>query len=228
MTRLLLLIAALAVAVGVGWAIFDAFGGGVDPGNGDSRSSESPDRPKPLDPPSARDDDDDDLSHGGSDSGGTEPRSAHVPDRPAPKLTEAKALFDLGEYDRALIALDRIIEEDPKNADALYWRGRTQNWLANPRAAEADLRASITAGGETAERLLWHAWSLHQIRRHEEAMKAARHALELDPQAARAHSVLASIHLFKGRKKEAEEEVRKALEIDPEEPMAISLSKRLK
>jgi tetratricopeptide (TPR) repeat protein len=150
------------------------------------------------------------------------------PDGPPPKLEEAKALYMGGEYPDALLALDRILAKDPKNADALTLRGRVWLNLSSPRAAEADLRAATVAGEETAERLVAHAEALHRLRRHDEATRRLKRALEIDPQTARAHSVLAAIHLFHARNEEAREEIDLALSIDPEESMALALRKRLK
>ncbi|MHC4473272.1 MAG: tetratricopeptide repeat protein [Planctomycetota bacterium] len=224
MTRQSQVLVALVLAAAVGLAIWTTVE--EDPSS-DSRGpgdfSPPPAEPDPVDPP--LEPKLPDAASGGSRTN-RPPLRPEAPE-PPPKLEEARALFTMKQYPDALLALDRILEKDPKNADALYWRGRTQINLASPRAAEADLRAAVKHGGETAERLLWRAWALHRLRKDGEAEKLARRALTLDPKAARAHSVLASIHLFHGRKKEAREEVRLALETDPEESMALALSKRL-
>jgi Flp pilus assembly protein TadD len=81
---------------------------------------------------------------------------------------------------------------------------------------------------ETADRLVAHAEALHRLRKDDEATRRLTRALEIDPQAARAHSVLAAVHLFHGRKEEAREEITRALSIDSEESMALALRKRLK
>ena len=61
-------------------------------------------------------------------------------------LREAVAAFEAARYDSVLGALDRVLECDPANADAFYWRGRV--FLA--RADTVRALETLTAGTAAA------------------------------------------------------------------------------
>lgn len=149
-------------------------------------------------------------------------------DRPV-MLEDVRAMVIAGDRRKAFVVLDRFIERNPKNADALAYRAKLQledgpEWS---RRAEDDYRRAIEIGGETAERLAGRALALARLRSFGEAAKLAKRALELDEKFARGHAVLALVQLSGDRKKEARAEAEKALALDPKDPVARQVLYRL-
>ncbi|MCX6577575.1 MAG: protein kinase [Candidatus Aminicenantes bacterium] len=123
---------------------------------------------------------------------GTAARSSRVPE--ANEYFKKAMMFLEHQFDlqRARTMLERALEYDPKYAEARAWYGFT-------------FFLEIDSGYSNDSGFLYKA---------EEEL---RRALEDDPNSARAHSSLAALYFYQGRKELTLQEAEKALKIDPQE-----------
>jgi len=123
---------------------------------------------------------------------GTAARSSPVPE--ANEYFKKAMMFLEHQFDlpRARTMLERALEYDPKYAEARAWYGFT-------------FFLEIDSGYSNDSGFLYKA---------EEEL---RRALQDDPNSARAHSSLAALYFYQGRKELMLQEAEKALKIDPQE-----------
>jgi len=123
---------------------------------------------------------------------GTAARSSRVPE--ANEYFKKAMMFLEHQFDlqRARTMLERALEYDPKYAEARAWYGFT-------------FFLEIDSGYSNDSGFLYKA---------EEEL---RRALQDDPNSARAHSSLAALYFYQGRKELTLQEAEKALKIDPQE-----------
>jgi len=116
------------------------------------------------------------------------------PNPEANEYFEKGMLFLLHQFDlpRARLMLERALELDQKFADARAWYGFT-------------FVLDIDSGNSNDTEALYRA---------EEEL---RHALRDDPNSGRAHSSVAALYLYQGRKELIPEEAEKALKINPDD-----------
>lgn len=217
LTVIVLVAAGLAAAALLGYVALQG-PGSADPSGSDSRVEPPPEPDEPLDPRLTEPLPEPEPAPSGAS---TAPKPRRVP-----AIEDIEGLLKAGYRTEALDLLDARIERFPDDARAREIRGGLLLEKGSYRQSAKDLRISIQKGGESCEKLVTFASALY---RHDYrgARKALRRAIELDPRAARPHSLLAQIHLRRGEEKEAKEEVRKALSLDSREPLAVSLSQRL-
>lgn len=116
------------------------------------------------------------------------------PNSEANEYFEKGMLFLLHQFDlpRARLMLERALEFDPKFSEARAWYGFT-------------FVLEIDSGNSNDTSALYRA---------EEEL---RHALRDDPNSGRAHSSMAALYLYQGRKELIPEETEKALKINPDD-----------
>jgi serine/threonine protein kinase/Tfp pilus assembly protein PilF len=119
-------------------------------------------------------------------------RASPIPE--ANEYFEKAMMFVIHQFDlqRARKMLERALEDDPKFAEARAWYGFT-------------FVLEIDSGYSNDSSFLYKA---------EEELRSA---LESDPDTARAHSSLAALYLYQGRKEMVRQEAEKALQINPRE-----------
>lgn len=131
-------------------------------------------------------------------------------------------------YVSAIALLDRALQMDPENAEALTWRGgflvtQADSWpgpeiAAQIARAEADLVKSLAL--DSFDHLTNEMLSRvrHLQFRHEAALVGAETALELNPSAPRCHVWRGALHLYEGNCESAFAPIRRALELSPYDP----------
>lgn len=162
----------------------------------------------------------------GTSPGATGPGSAADTSR-VPTLGEIRARLEEGKREDALGGLDRLLAADPDNREARLLRGRTYRSLNWNRFAEADFRELLASGEETSP-VLEELAEVLQGTRIDEAQRLLLRSIELSPNRARPHSLLARIHLRSGRTAQAKDEVEKALTLDATDSLAVALMEQLK
>ena len=230
-SRLVLILGLAALAAGA--AVFLLTRGGPEPDLDTAlkRSAESPPPAPPEDLPPPRfgagqdepplDDRPRTPSAGASAGAG----AAATPEPPVvTDLESVRALIEAKETNSALRALDRMIEANPDDGPALAVRGKLHLDLGWYRHAERDLASASRLNDENPQGLLTHAEALLRLRRSREAEALVRRSLELEPEQARAHALLAVMLLRDKNTVAAEKELREAARIDPEEPLTKALS----
>ena len=119
------------------------------------------------------------------------------------------ALFSLGKYDSALVALDEALERDPDLLHAHYTRGLIFHAQGKEHeAALAAFEAVVAADDDDPLVRYYLGRTLAKLERGDEAVAEFERAIELDPNSVSAHYALA--HQF--RLQQRTEEWRRTLE----------------
>ena len=117
----------------------------------------------------------------------------------------------IGDLDRSLSVLDKVLMIEPDNASGHFHRGYTLAHLKRlSEALEANTRA-IQLRGDFAEAYNNRGWIYSLRGEFKEAEAALLHALELQPEYADAHTNLGIVYSRTDRKEEALEEFNAAL-----------------
>mgnify|MGYP000906765628 CR=1 FL=1 len=121
-----------------------------------------------------------------------------------------------GEYDTAELTARRAVSLDPQYAKGWSYLGMTLKEMGRAEEALGALRESVRLDDSS------YPWShvniamlLLDLGRYDEAVMAAKHALELLPNDAWAHTVLASACLGMGRLEEAIQAAEESKRLDP-------------
>jgi TolB-like protein len=135
-----------------------------------------------------------------------------------PDLAEAHAAlagtrywgaWDVDTGERELL---RALELNPNLAQAHNWLGDVLNSIGKPREALVEFQKGRDLDPFSALMNRDLARSLFYLRRYEEAIEAARYAVELDPNHAEAHRVLRECYRSTGRLDEAAESAARRFE----------------
>jgi tetratricopeptide (TPR) repeat protein len=111
------------------------------------------------------------------------------------------ALFGLGRYEEALKSFDRALELDAENATVYLRRGWTNRTMQRFQEAEDDLRRALDLGIQgTFASVTLVELLLESLDRPEDALLAARKAIEKDPGSSELHNSLAWAFFKYGRR----------------------------
>ena len=139
------------------------------------------------------------------------------PDNPT-LLTEMGVLLSgEGDYDQAIVVLDRSLASEP-SIKALIWRSAALRALGRPEESEATVRPFIDDPPtmDDVALLVELGWALGDQQRHDEALSAFEAALEWEPDNIDALRWRATELRYLERFEDAEAAVRSALSIQPE------------
>lgn len=133
-----------------------------------------------------------------------------------------------GAYLHALELLERALQIDPDNAEALTWRGaclvtQADSWPGPEVAtqisrAEADLTKSLALDSFDYFSHEMLSRVRHLQYRHDAAVAGAETALELNPSAARAHVWRGALHMYEGHCELTVAPIQRGLELSPRDP----------
>lgn len=139
-----------------------------------------------------------------------------------PHYLRFRALWQLERLPDALAALQRVLEIEPENVEALGNAGGLLMKLNRPREAKRFLNKAIEVDPYDPNALYL---SSVLVWRHapDEAERLVRRALESDPEDIEAHLHLATILAAVGKIPEAETSLRTALRIAPGHPRATTM-----
>jgi tetratricopeptide (TPR) repeat protein len=101
----------------------------------------------------------------------------------------------LGEYDKALKALEASMSYDNAKADVFYLRGETYTALENYRAAIADYEAAIARFPRYALAYQSLGYAYYKTTQYDKAAKALKQAIEILPDNPTPHFYLALVYL---------------------------------
>jgi tetratricopeptide (TPR) repeat protein len=127
----------------------------------------------------------------------------------------AQAHLGLEQDEEARALLDRALEIEPGNDEAVHYLGLLALFDGDVEAAIARFRQAAAARPEKASHWAFLADALAVAGRPEEALVAYREVLELDPKDARALVAVARHDLDEGESEAALAGFRKAAEIEP-------------
>jgi Predicted N-acetylglucosaminyl transferase len=93
-------------------------------------------------------------------------------------------------FQAAAKAYEKIVKEDPKNAEAFYNLGRSYNKIQMDREAEKALRQAVKLKNDDSEYQMELGAILIKLARYDEAIRVLKKAIELDENNLRAASLL--------------------------------------
>jgi len=137
-----------------------------------------------------------------------------VPDAPSAALQSALNLHKAGKLQEAEAFYRRIIEAEPRNADAFYGLGVLQGDLGRFEEAAESFRGVVSLQPDHPGAYRSLGLTLMELGQPEAAEPSFRQALALSPNAAPLHLDLADALAALARWPEAEERYRRALSLD--------------
>ncbi len=135
------------------------------------------------------------------------------------RLREANSAVRERRFADALPILDRVLDEDPKNAFATLVLGSAYMGLGRNREAVARFRRYAELVPTSAYAHQWMAICHVRLGEREAALREAEAALALDSRFADAHVLKAGVLATQGRHDDAVRELREAIATDPGKPM---------
>ena len=162
-------------------------------------------------------------------------------------LAQGRKLVEQGDYERAYQDLNLVLQLDPTNREATqllqearrrHDAGRAARELARGRELEArgDLPAALAAyklasglDGQNPDAAVLHAVAARKLGvPPDEQRTLAQRAVDLAPNRARAHALLAQVLLDAGAKKLAKRHFEEALKLEPDHADAKAQLKKLR
>ncbi len=67
------------------------------------------------------------------------------------QLQQAQMFFEKKSYKKVITVCDRILDKDPRSADAYYWKGRALEAQSKPLDAANEYKAALIAREEFPE-----------------------------------------------------------------------------
>lgn len=127
------------------------------------------------------------------------------------------ALYTNGEYEKALVPIQRLVEQFPDKQQYHYSLGMTLHMIGRYEEALEETETAIKLEPENARYHNSLAVTLHEMKRYEEALEERRRAVTLESEKGLYHHQLGvTLHAMK-QYEEAEAEKRKAVELEPDD-----------
>jgi Tfp pilus assembly protein PilF len=125
-----------------------------------------------------------------------------------------------GDYDRAIADFTRVIEIDPRKADAYHYRGIAYDRKGDRDRAIADITKPIEIDPRNASAYNDRGILYHMKGEHDRAIADFTRVIEIDPRNAGAYNNRGRDYWHKGDYNRALADFDKAIEIDPRQPHA--------
>jgi tetratricopeptide (TPR) repeat protein len=137
-------------------------------------------------------------------------------------LWRGRTFFEMGQFGRALSALNRVIATAAAPADAYFFKGMVLVERGDPLKALDALAEAKALVGDSSDRLcdllFWEGRALRVMRRLEEAVAAFEKTLSIEPDYLEAYSELGELYRTQGRLEQACEAYRRGLRQYPNDP----------
>lgn len=146
-----------------------------------------------------------------------EPVAAVAPEpEPSPlrlELDAGIAALQAGDAAGAVLHLDRVLEEDAGNTEALLWRAKAHTKLGQEDRAAADYAALLVIEPDHADALYGHAWCLHRLSQDDAALADTERLVSLAPSRGEAWALRAECLWQLGKLEAAEQSAVRACEL---------------
>lgn len=150
-----------------------------------------------------------------------------APDCPAAQLTLAHVLGEKGEHARSEEIAERIMESDPKNAEAWYVSGRNRLAIHDETQGEARLRKAIELDSELAHaHLELGTYYSQEKSTFEQGRRSLERAQALGLGTFKLHLQLGALQLKQNQVSTALRHLERAVELNPLAPEAYYLLSR--
>ena len=120
-------------------------------------------------------------------------------------------------YQEALAAFSNVIERDPKNAEAYYWRGRTRINLGQPEQGKDDFKTAIQLKPDYAEAYDHLGWLASKRGEVDEGIAYLTKSIKFKPENAWAFYNRSRLFFSKGEVASALEDAKKACSLGYED-----------
>lgn len=130
-------------------------------------------------------------------------------------LQSIAVLYEAKQYAQLVAACSDLLQKEPKEVEAYYWRG--QGWLRLHKWEESatDLQRYTVMKPEAAQGWLWKGYVSYLQQQFPKALEELAHAQKLQDNCGEASYVRARIYYASGKQAEAQQELQKVLEITP-------------
>jgi tetratricopeptide (TPR) repeat protein len=136
-------------------------------------------------------------------------------------MADANMALAAGDYDVTITALQRVIELEPLNAEALVELSQIQLMFGRDEQARNYAQRAVDAAPQNPAALTALARALNWTGDNEAAINAAFDALEVAPDDATALAVLGEIYTDEGNREQAEHYLDEALKKEPKNVTAL-------
>ena len=128
-------------------------------------------------------------------------------------LAEGHRFFKQNDFKQAVAAYDLVIQADPNNSSAYYWRGRAYNKLNLPDKAVADFKRTVELNPAHAEAYNWLGWLSEKDNKYEACIGYLTKAIELKADNSWSYYHRGRCNYQRGNKKEAAQDAEKACKL---------------
>lgn len=132
------------------------------------------------------------------------------------RSNQGDTYFGKGQYEEAIQAYNRVLENNPTNVKALYNRGRSYEEVGNLDEAEKDFKSALNEDNKNIQVLLSLSNLYQKKKQHEMALQYADYAVEIPGAPAMAYFLKGRAYHQLGNTKNALTEYNAAIKMDPE------------
>ena len=126
--------------------------------------------------------------------------------------------YELGNYKEAIVHFNKVIEEQPRNAEAFYLRGVCKSQLGSNKEAIMDYDSALKLQPEYPEVFFEKGYAYFHLNEFQKAIASFDKALDQNPGYTEALVNRGSVKCIIGKKEEAENDWARAKELGAELP----------
>lgn len=134
--------------------------------------------------------------------------------------SQGDTYFGSQQYEEAITAYNRVLENNPTNVKALYNRGRSYEELGNLDEAEKDFKAAFNEDNKNVQVLLSLSNLYQKKKQHEMALQYADYAVQIPGAPATAYFLKGRAYHQLGNTQNALTEYNAAIKMDPKSGQA--------
>ncbi|MFA5182122.1 MAG: cytochrome c oxidase assembly factor Coa1 family protein [Syntrophales bacterium] len=136
-----------------------------------------------------------------------------VAGKSAGNLAAGHRFFKQNDFKQAVTAYDLVIQTDPNNNSAYYWRGRAYNKLNLPDKAVADFKRTVELNPAHTEAYNWLGWLAEKDNQYDACIGYLTKAIELKADNSWSYYHRGRCNYQHGNKKEAAQDAEKACKL---------------
>jgi len=137
-------------------------------------------------------------------------------------------MLALQHFEAAINDYDKVIELNPSNEPALYYRGLCRFGLKDPKGAIADFNAAIELDPEDKNAYEYRDRAQAVLRDRNDALNDFNKVVELTPREATAYRNRAAVEVMKKECEKAMADISKAIELDDHDAFSYNIRGHIK
>jgi len=131
----------------------------------------------------------------------------------AGNLAAGHRFFKQNDFKQAVAEYDQVIQADPSNSAAYYWRGRAYNKLNLPDRAVADFKRTVELNPTHTEAYNWLGWLAEKNNQYDACIGYLTKAIELKADNSWSYYHRGRCNYQQGKKKEAAQDAEKSCKL---------------